>query len=511
MTAATPARANCWEVMGCELGPGSGGPGSGGPCRAATDEASNGINGGVNAGRLCWAVVGTLSGEPVVAPCAKLQHCLDCTFFDKVRSEEGPAFQLLKLARGVSDSQELHRTIANVESLMAIHQRLGSRADLNETLDGLADEARKVTGARRSLVLLLGGEPPALHGELTLRGKRHHVTIKISEDSAVGFAARHNQMVNLRDIYKSEQPGGLPTFNREYDRECRCRTESFLAVPINDPEGGVIGVITVANARKGFFSADDEWFMGQYATEVALAVEKQKFIQQSFSAMRLASIGETVASLSHCIKNIAQALRTGSHVVNRALQSNSLQQVKVAWEILDRHIEQLAELSMDVLAYDPAVRERASEGRLNNLVQHVVDLFGEEARARAIELRFREGQDVDPARFDAMGIYRCVVNLISNALDACPLSDGVVTVSTERTGPREFVVSVADNGHGMDEATKAKVFALFETSKPHRGVGLGLPTVVDVVKKHNGRVEVESRPGEGATFRVYIREDDTSG
>jgi len=61
-------------------------------------------------------------------------------------------------------------------------------------------------------------------------------------------------------------------------------------------------VITAVNAKKGYFSPDDEWFMHMYATEVALAVEKQKLLQQSFSVLRLATIGESITSFSHCIK-----------------------------------------------------------------------------------------------------------------------------------------------------------------------------------------------------------------
>ncbi|MGD2175159.1 MAG: GAF domain-containing sensor histidine kinase [Candidatus Brocadiaceae bacterium] len=471
------------------------------------DEASDGINGGQNGGRLCWAVGGTLSGSEVLAQCARQTNCLDCDFLHLARSEEGRSFQLLKLARGVSDHEQLQHTIANVESLMAIHERLRSHFDLNETVKEITEEARKVTGAQRSLVLFLKGDRPALHGQFTLKGKPQKVVIELDENSAVGFAALNNQMVNLRDIYQKPPPPGVPAFNRDYDEKCRCKTHSFLAVPVNDPGGRVIGVITAVNARKGYFSSDDEWFMGQYATEVALAAEKQKFIQQSVSALRLASIGETVAGLSHCIKNIAQALRAGSYVIKKAIGSGDLQQVNVAWEILDRHIERLADLSMDVLAHDPEVRRRSKGGGLNGLVEHVVDLFREEARARAIDIRFDPGEDVPAARFDAMGVYRCTVNLISNALDACPLSDGVVTVSTGRTGEAELMLSVADNGQGMDAETKEAVFELFQTTKADKGVGLGLPTVAEIVRKHNGRIEIETAAGEGTIFRVFIPED----
>jgi len=493
---------NCWQFRRCGYG-----PDSPEPCLAASDAASDGVNGGANGGRLCWSVSGTLSGSEDLAVCAQETNCLDCEFFHLVKSEEGGAFQLLKLARGVNNLAELQRTITQVESLMAIHERLRSRFDLKATIREITDEARKITGARRCLVLLLMGTPPALQGEFDLRGETRLVRIDVDDKSAVGYAALHNQIVNLRDIYGGRQPAGVPVFNPAFDKQCVCRTRSFIAVPVCDSEDRVIGVITSANARKGHFSSDDEWFMEKYATEVALAVEKEKFVQQSVSALRLASIGETIAGLSHCIKNIAQALRTGSHVIKRAIQTDRVQDVKAAWDILDRHIERLADLSMDVLAYDPELRDRSKGGGLNRLVEHVVNLFREEAHARAIEIKLRRGRDLDSAKFKPRAIYRCLVNLISNALDACPLSEGVVRVATRRTKENEFMISVADNGRGMDSETIAAVFELFRTSKPGRGTGLGLATVDDIVKRYHGRVEIASRVGRGTTIRMFIRED----
>ncbi|MHC4479855.1 MAG: GAF domain-containing sensor histidine kinase [Planctomycetota bacterium] len=503
MNAPAPHKLNCWEFRNCGRG-----PSSGDPCPAATETTCDGINDGTNGGRFCWAVAGSLSGHTDPAACATATDCLTCDFFHRVKSEEGQSFDLLKLALGARNAKQLRHTIGKVESLVAIHERLRSQFDLDATIQEITREARDVTGAQRSLVLLLRGKPLALHGEFFLRGKRRKVVIELDDSSAVGFACRRKQMVNLRDIYEeSNQSGSVPVFNRGFDDQCRCRTRSFVAAPICDAEDRALGVVTAANAKKGYFSSDDEWFMEKYATEVALAVEKQKFIQQSVSALRLVSIGETVAGLSHCIKNIAQALRTGSHVIKRAIRSNNLQDVKTAWQLLDRHIERLADLSMDVLAYDPGVREHSAGGRLDNLVRHVVDLFREEARARAIELTFGGDENVSPAKFDPMGIYRCLVNLVSNALDACPLSAGVVTVATKRTKEDEFMISVADNGRGMDEETKATVFQLFRTTKKRTGTGLGLATVADIVDKHNGRIEIDSQPGMGTTVRIFIRED----
>ena len=91
---------NCWEYVQCAYG-----PDSLTPCAVTYDEACNGINSGLNGGRSCWEVVGVLSGSEKLAPCAQKVNCLTCDFLHLVKSEEGQSFQLLKLARGVSNPE----------------------------------------------------------------------------------------------------------------------------------------------------------------------------------------------------------------------------------------------------------------------------------------------------------------------------------------------------------------------------------------------------------------------
>ncbi len=493
---------NCWEHLKCNYG-----PESAHPCPVVMDKTSNGVNEGKNAGRICWTVPNTYCTDESMGQFAeKREICFSCDFYRLVKNEEGENFNLFKLAQGVKGTHRLHDTIAQMEHLFLIHERLRSHFDLTETLKEITRDARHTTGAQRSIVFLLKGDPPALYGEFKSKGKIHHVSIPVDDNSAVGYAAANAEAVNLRDLHDESKTGTHPAFDHSFDLQCNCETHSFLAVPVQDSSERVIGVITVANAKKGYFSADDEWFIRTYATEAALAVEKQKFLHQSFSALRLASIGETVAGLSHCIKNIAHALRGSSYIIKRAIESNNVRDIKAAWQILDRHIENLANLSLDVLTYDPSAQHGEKGTQLNDLVSHVVKLFREEAKARAITLKMQLGEKVDPCSFNARGIYRCLVNLITNAFDACPLSEGVVVVSTKRTGAGELMLSISDNGRGMDEKSRAELFDLFGTSKPGIGTGLGLPTVADIVKQHKGRIEIDTKPGKGTTFFIHLQE-----
>ena len=94
-----PLKTNCWELKACGHG-----PDSAEPCPAAVDATSHSTNRGVNAGRICWTVPGTLcDGFAQGAFHEKQELCLRCGFVEQVRREEGGEFRFLKLGRGLSD------------------------------------------------------------------------------------------------------------------------------------------------------------------------------------------------------------------------------------------------------------------------------------------------------------------------------------------------------------------------------------------------------------------------
>jgi signal transduction histidine kinase len=127
-----------------------------------------------------------------------------------------------------------------------------------------------------------------------------------------------------------------------------------------------------------------------------------------------------------------------------------------------------------------------------------------------IELTCDLASGIEFANLDEEGIHACLVNLVSNALDACEMSDksgGHVHVSTaERDGTLLF--EVADDGTGMDSEIGKKVFTkFFSTKGSERGTGLGLLTTKKIVQQHGGKVSFESSEGSGSVFRLEFPRD----
>jgi signal transduction histidine kinase len=102
-------------------------------------------------------------------------------------------------------------------------------------------------------------------------------------------------------------------------------------------------------------------------------------------------------------------------------------------------------------------------------------------------------------------LEQVLLNLVINARDAMPKGGSIRIEASPDQGADHVCLSIADNGCGMDAATRQRIFEPFFTTKPNgRGTGLGLTVVQEIVQAHQGRIEVESAPNQGSTFRVFL-------
>jgi signal transduction histidine kinase len=142
-------------------------------------------------------------------------------------------------------------------------------------------------------------------------------------------------------------------------------------------------------------------------------------------------------------------------------------------------------------------------------VKEVVELMQERARVSAVQIELDLDPSIGPVAMDKTAIHRCLLNLISNAIDACTLEgltegNGKVIVRTDRPEGWGVRFQVIDNGMGMDEETQSKLFTDFFTTKGYKGTGLGLPVTQKIVKEHNGVLKFQSARGKGTTFTLML-------
>lgn len=227
---------------------------------------------------------------------------------------------------------------------------------------------------------------------------------------------------------------------------------------------------------------------------------------------RLATIGETVAGLAHYIKNILNALKGGTYKVNSALTKGDQDLLREGWSMVQRNMDRISQLALDLLDFSKERIPEKTVCRPLELVQEVVGILQPAAQEQGIRIYCRL-EDVGEVQWDRKGIHRVLLNLGSNALDACRFHhDRERTFWVEfrlgleklASGEERILIEVSDNGCGMDQEVKEKVFSRFFSTKGGQGTGLGLLLTRKILEEHGGSISFQSLEREGTTFKVLL-------
>jgi signal transduction histidine kinase len=223
----------------------------------------------------------------------------------------------------------------------------------------------------------------------------------------------------------------------------------------------------------------------------------------------LITLGQSIALLSHGIKNILEGLEGGAYVVNEGFKDGDLQLAQKGWRIVNKNIFDITDVVQNIL-YSSKNRPLKYESVLpGDLLMDSVKLFRVKAAAMDIQLEQRINSAVPEVRLDAASIRRMLHNLLWNALEACRCDNQKkvhkVIVKSDYYGQNQFMFEISDNGIGMDNATRRNMLEEFFSTKGSSGTGLGLAVVDKVVNKHGGKIDVESEPGTGSTFRIIFK------
>ncbi len=253
----------------------------------------------------------------------------------------------------------------------------------------------------------------------------------------------------------------------------------------------------------------NEWGQVDHVIEMSVDLRPLKALEQEkLQAERLAVVGETVASLAHGIKNILTGLEGGVYVTQTAMTKGDQVLLQKGWAMVERNIDRISHLVRDLLAYSRVGIMNMQPANPNEVVEEAAGLFLETASRMGIELILELDPSLGPIPMDTKAIHTCLVNLLSNALDACAedkkKSYHKVILRTD-TGPAgEILFEVMDNGIGMDQATRQKLFHRFFSTKGTKGTGLGLMLTHKLVHEHGGSISVESKPGSGSRFCISL-------
>jgi signal transduction histidine kinase len=341
-----------------------------------------------------------------------------------------------------------------------------------------SEEALRVFHEARPEVILTDIKMPGMDGiELLQRIKAE------SPDTEVIMITGHGEME-------------LAIQSLKYD------ASDFITKPINDE------ALDIA-LRRALEKLSYKKKLKEYTEDLEKLVEEKS--RKLVEAERLAAVGQTVAGLAHAIKNITAGLTGGMYVLEKGIDLDNRSYLSQGWQMIKGNVQKIKGMAVDLLNY---AKEREPEYQLcdpNGPAREVYDLMLSRATEVGVALKIDPAQSLPDAWFDREGIHRVLLNLVSNAIDACTdisCASKTCEVSLRTLKPQGWAVEyqVIDNGCGMDEETRKKVFQIFFSTKGSRGTGLGLMIARKIVDEHGGVIDLSSEKGSSTVFRVRLPE-----
>ena len=403
--------------------------------------------------------------------------------------------------------KHIQQSSSEIQLLYRIEKFMETVLDLDALLSYIMQETTLATNAESCSLALYDEKTKELcfyvaHGsEKNERDfERKLKELRLPMDTGViGWCATHRSPVNIPDAYID------PRFDNSTDRKTGFTTKTILAVPIVRHDR-LIGVVEAVNKHGTEpFSGHDQQVLEVLAAQAGLAIENAQLVEQNLKQARFSALGQAIAGAAHCIKNILNGIDGGSYILDLGVRDDNKKNVKRGWEILSRNTGYMKDLVLDMLSYAKPQKPQLELSDANEICRDVADLMRVRCEERNVVLVLDLEAEVTPVMIDSKGIYRCILNLVTNALDACDGNMGCIAVTSRMDAERGLArIEVADTGIGISNDDRKRMFSVFFSTKGSKGNGLGLSVTQKTIEEHGGTIRFESQKGKGTTFFIEI-------
>lgn len=274
-----------------------------------------------------------------------------------------------------------------------------------------------------------------------------------------------------------------------------------IAVPLIAQED-VLGAVCFSSLEGGRALTTADLVAAEvFASLLAMSITNARLHSDKLNAQRLAAIGTTTASISHCMKNMLMVLNGATTIMRSGWEDNDGELINDGLDMIERASRRLESIVVDLLDF---ARERSvspTGTSLSGILDMLKDSAGILCRDRQVGLILRCESDCE-AMLDESRLLRALMNLVSNSMDAAG-SGGHVMVAARREED-SVVFLVEDSGPGVAPQDLDGIFEAFYSTKGSKGTGLGLAMVRKFCEEHGGTVRAE--PGcEFGGLRVVMR------
>jgi signal transduction histidine kinase len=379
------------------------------------------------------------------------------------------------------------------QRLIELARDLASILDLDALLLRIVRAAADLCEAQEASILLYDQLKSELYFEVaTNQDAREMRGVSIPVDSSIaGWIVTNRQPIIVSDAAKDARHFA------QIETITNVRTESLLGVPLI-ANNKVIGALEVINKRLGAFSFDDQDLLTALGAQAAVAIENSRLFHQS----------DHVSELVHELRTPMASLSTAAHLLLRP-ELEIEQRKRIVEIIYDEtfRISELASSFLDLARLESGRAQfRPESFDVHKLVEDVAGVMQSRVDEKSLTLIQEVHDPLPELNADRDKIKQVLLNLVSNAIKFNSPGGRIQISALAEKGEVVFVVS--DTGPGIPPESLPHLFEKFYrvpgAENLASGTGLGLSICKRIVEMHKGEIEVNSRLGEGTTFRVRL-------
>jgi signal transduction histidine kinase/pSer/pThr/pTyr-binding forkhead associated (FHA) protein len=301
-------------------------------------------------------------------------------------------------------------------------------------------------------------------------------------------------------------------------------TTSTMCVPMMGKRqiNGMIYISLSSTNEK--YTEDDLRLLTVIGHTAGMAIENSRLVEFNLKNERLVATGTTAAGLSHYIKNILAGLDGSLNLLKMGIDERDFILAGEASDILQKNHRRLGNLVLDLLNIASEQKPEFSIYDLNNVIEDVAELIEPQLTQEGIAIKIDSQVKNSPffVEIDPKGIHRVLLNLISNAeqailakKEAADINSkcGTILISSKFNDKMDYaIVTLSDDGVGIDKAEAEAMFELFVTSKGSAGTGLGLAVSKRIIIAHEGNITATGKKGKGCTiaFSLPVSHNETT-
>ena len=247
---------------------------------------------------------------------------------------------------------------------------------------------------------------------------------------------------------------------------------------------------------------DRLFFRGEFQYQKTindLSVENQRLFRRLLQTDKLAALGTISAGMAHEIKNPLAMISGLTQVLPENLSDSKF--ITKYTEIISRQLDRINLIVEDLLKFGRPSKLEVRQVDLNEVLSKVIELVEDQSQKKGIEISLELG-DLPEIEADPEQLNQAFMNLVLNAVQAMP-GGGRLSIKSFTTSPRKVQIVITDTGMGIPEDSIKNIFDPFFTTR-EGGTGMGLAITYRIIKEHKAEIEVESREGQGTTFRIYL-------